>query len=102
MGEELESLAVATRLCMWSLNTTAPRSMLLAFTLRAPESRLTGGEAADGGAANVAPLVTQPAALEWVDGPAADPLQLSLCLVLGSDDTAECDLELVSGAWSEW
>lgn len=89
--DELVNLAAATRLCLQSERTAAARSLLLGVTLRAPESRLVDG-----------PLVTKLVALEWVDGPAADPLQLSMCLVLGADGTLECDLEFVSGAWSEW
>merc|ERR1712100_511140 len=47
-------------------------------------------------------LWTAPVGLEWVEGPAADPLQLGLRLGLGPGSRAEIDLEFVSGGWSEW
>jgi len=45
---------------------------------------------------------TSPVALEWVTGPAADPLQIALRLVFGGGVDASIELEMVSGAWSAW
>merc|ERR1711879_998672 len=39
---------------------------------------------------------------EWIDGPAADPLQLGLRLVIGLGNDVDVDLEVVSGGWSPW
>lgn len=47
-------------------------------------------------------VVTAPVGVEWAEGPAADPLQLGLSLVLGPGDEAIIDLELASGGWSPW
>jgi len=48
-------------------------------------------------------VCTAPVGFEWVDGPAADPLQLGLRIEFcPAQGLATLDLELVSGGWSEW
>eukprot|EP00928_Gymnodinium_smaydae_P045429 TRINITY_DN30281_c0_g1_i2.p1 TRINITY_DN30281_c0_g1~~TRINITY_DN30281_c0_g1_i2.p1 ORF type:complete len:365 (+),score=74.58 TRINITY_DN30281_c0_g1_i2:38-1096(+) len=84
------------------------RALLLGSTMRAETISL-------------ASLTTAPVGFEWVDGPAADPLQLGITLRCGEMETAEVvaddtspgagrngsagvqlDLEMTSGGWSEW
>jgi len=76
--------------------------LLLGMTLRREisQARVDGNAGVD--VPVVGPLWTAPVGLEWVDGPAADPLQLGLRLGLGPGSKLEIDLELISGGWSEW
>lgn len=90
-GVELQRYAAAARLARSSLQLGLKPSMLLGATLRLASEHVIDGA-----------LATSSVGLEWVDGPAADPLQLGLCLLLGPGEEAKVDLELGSGAWTPW
>jgi len=68
-----------------------PPVLLMAAILRVAGQQLVSG-----------PLATTSLGVEWVNGPAADPLQLGIRLLLGPGERAEVDLELSSGGWSPW
>lgn len=68
-----------------------PPVLLMAAILRVAGEQLVSG-----------PLATASLGVEWVNGPAADPLQLGIRLLLGPGERAEVDLELCSGGWSPW
>jgi len=71
--------------------TRQPPVLLMAAVLRVAGEQLVTG-----------PLATASVGVEWVNGPAADPLQLGIRLLLGPGERAEVDLELSSGGWSPW
>merc|ERR1719215_966828 len=67
-------------------------ALLLAGVLRQAPAQFSDG-----------PLLTASMGLEWVEGPAADPLQLGIHLALGCQSAeANIELELGSGGWSPW
>lgn len=68
-----------------------PPVLLMAAILRVAGEQLVSG-----------PQATMSLGVEWVNGPAADPLQLGIRLLLGPGERAEVDLELSSGGWSPW
>lgn len=88
---ELMTLVAAARLAKRHAQNEGKPALLLAGVLRqAPEQVLEG------------PLLTASMGLEWVEGPAADPLQLGVHLAIAADRPTKLELELGSGGWSPW
>mmetsp|Transcript_20779 Transcript_20779/g.45754 ORF Transcript_20779/g.45754 Transcript_20779/m.45754 type:complete len:313 (+) Transcript_20779:70-1008(+) len=89
-SSELQELAATARsLTQDARKAGGVRTLLFGATLRADPDR-----------SQERLCSTMPVGLEWVDGPAADALQLGLTLSLGSE--AEVELEFTSGGWSDW
>jgi len=90
-GAELQRFVAAVRAARAGIKRGLQPALLLGATLRLGSEQTASG-----------PLATTSVGVEWAEGPAADPLQLGLRLVLGPGDRAEVDLELGSGGWSPW
>lgn len=89
-GEMAELMEAAQAAIGAAKHGSRPTLLLAAVLRRAEEQALNG------------PMVTASMGLEWIEGPAADPLQLALRLAIGSDDQVKVELEVGSGAWTPW
>jgi len=91
-ASDLSELVHASRLALRTGRCNNPRmpALTLGLVLRHEDDRADGS------------LLTSAMGTEWVDGPAADPLQLGLRLTLGPSGRSQASLQFVSGGWSEW
>eukprot|EP00927_Polykrikos_kofoidii_P077717 TRINITY_DN74635_c0_g1_i1.p1 TRINITY_DN74635_c0_g1~~TRINITY_DN74635_c0_g1_i1.p1 ORF type:complete len:326 (+),score=40.33 TRINITY_DN74635_c0_g1_i1:54-980(+) len=90
-SEELQSVVDATKTALSVVKGDRSTVLLLGAVLRLVDDQPEFGQ-----------CVTTSVGLEWIDGPAADPLQLGLRLVFTHSNEWEVDLELGSGGWSPW
>lgn len=89
--DSLRAAASAAALATRSAKLGAKPSLLLGAVLRRAANQPSDGS-----------LVTSSVGLEWIDGPASEPLQLGLHIVISSAGKAKIAMEVGSGGWSPW